>query len=295
MLGVLLALSGSLMWGFADYLGGLQTRSHKVLSVVVISQTAGLIVISAVVALRGVGWPGVEAMLPAAGGGALASICIVIFYLALSYGPISIVAPVLASSACIPVVYGLARAANGRRPCNCGHGSPRCGRRPGLLDARRRPRARSSRHRLRRARRRAPRHDHGALLARLGGRSVLGLVRAARDLDLDDQTLHPRSAQRARVDRRGIAIIACIGVLDMLANLAYSVATTLQLLAITAVLQLAVPGRDGRARPHPSRRARHARPAGRLGDDDGGRAARGRRVTGRGPNAHLPEVPATSP
>ena len=58
MLGVLLALSGSLMWGFADYLGGLQTRSHKVLSVVVISQTAGLIVISAVVALRGVRWPG---------------------------------------------------------------------------------------------------------------------------------------------------------------------------------------------------------------------------------------------
>jgi len=54
MLGVLLALSGSLMWGFADYLGGLQTRSHKVLSVVVVSQTAGLIVISAVVALRGV-------------------------------------------------------------------------------------------------------------------------------------------------------------------------------------------------------------------------------------------------
>src|SRR6185295_11796909 len=99
MLGVLLALSGSLMWGFADYLGGLQTRSHKVLSVVV--------------ALRGVSWPGAEAMLPAAGGGALASVCIVLFYLALSYGPISIVAPVLASSASIPVIYGLAR---GERP-----------------------------------------------------------------------------------------------------------------------------------------------------------------------------------
>ena len=31
MLGVLLALSASLMWGFADYLGGLQTRSRQVL------------------------------------------------------------------------------------------------------------------------------------------------------------------------------------------------------------------------------------------------------------------------
>ena len=114
MLGVLLALSGSLMWGFADYLGGLQTRSHKVLSVVVISQTAGLIVISAVVALRGVALARASRRCSLRrGGGALASVCIVIFYLALSYGPISIVAPVLASSASIPVIYGLAR---GERP-----------------------------------------------------------------------------------------------------------------------------------------------------------------------------------
>ena len=34
MLGVLLALSASLMWGFADYLGGLQTRTRQVLAVV---------------------------------------------------------------------------------------------------------------------------------------------------------------------------------------------------------------------------------------------------------------------
>ena len=39
MLGVLLALSSSLMWGFADYLGGLQTRSRQVLAVVLISQS----------------------------------------------------------------------------------------------------------------------------------------------------------------------------------------------------------------------------------------------------------------
>ena len=72
MLGVLLALSSSLMWGFADYLGGLQTRSRQVLSVVLVSQAAGLVVIAAVVAARGVGWPGAEAMLPAAVAGAWA-------------------------------------------------------------------------------------------------------------------------------------------------------------------------------------------------------------------------------
>ena len=107
VLGVLLALSASLMWGFADYVGGLQTRSRQVLSVVLISQLAGLVVIACVVAGRGVGWPGAEAMLPAAVAGVIGAFAIVVFYLALSYGPVSIVAPVLASSACIPVVYGL--------------------------------------------------------------------------------------------------------------------------------------------------------------------------------------------
>ena len=72
--------------------------------------------IARVVAVRGVGWPGAEAMLPAAVAGVMGAFCIVIFYLALSYGPISIVAPVLASSACIPVVYGLVQ---GERPSRC--------------------------------------------------------------------------------------------------------------------------------------------------------------------------------
>ena len=82
-------------------------------AVVLISQLAGFVVIACVVAGRGVGWPGAEAMLPAAIAGVIGASCIVIFYLALSYGPVSIVAPVLASSACIPVVYGLVR---GERP-----------------------------------------------------------------------------------------------------------------------------------------------------------------------------------
>ena len=38
MLGVLLALSASLMWGVADYAGGLLTRSREVFSVVLVSQ-----------------------------------------------------------------------------------------------------------------------------------------------------------------------------------------------------------------------------------------------------------------
>ncbi len=46
---------------------------------------------------------------------------------------------------------------------------------------------------------------------------------------------------RIRVDRRLVPVIAAVGTLDMVANLAYGVSTTLQLLAITAVLSSLFP------------------------------------------------------
>jgi drug/metabolite transporter (DMT)-like permease len=241
MLGVLLALSASLAWGFADYLGGLQTRTRQVLSVVLISQAAGFVVIAAVVAGRGVGWPGAEAMLPAAAAGVLGAACIVIFYLALSYGPVSIVAPVLASSACIPVVYGLIR---GERPSALqlaglvatlagvilvswtsgdGHARGRRGIAFGVLAA-----------------------------ALLGTLLVIFSYASAEDPYGAPLVLRTFSMGTivavvlvrrvsVRVDRRGVLLIALIGSLDVLANLAYSVSTTLQLLSITAVLSSLFP------------------------------------------------------
>jgi drug/metabolite transporter (DMT)-like permease len=241
MLGVLLALSSSLMWGFADYLGGLQTRAHKVLSVVVVSQAAGFIVISAVVALRGVRWPGVEAMLPAGAAGTLSAVCIVTFYLALSYGPISIVAPVLASSACIPVVYGLAR---GERPAPLqlaglaatlagvvlvswthagGHARGRRGIGFGVVAA-----LLLGTIMVLFSRASAVDPYWSSFVLRTVSISFIGAFMLAR-----------RSAPQ--VDRKSLAIIAGVGVLDMLANLAYSVSTTLQLLSITAVLSSLFP------------------------------------------------------
>jgi len=241
MLGVLLALSSSLMWGFADYVGGLQTRSRQVLSVVLISQFAGFVVIAAVVAVRGVGWPGTEAMLPAAVAGVMGAFCIVTFYLALSYGPMSIVAPVLASSATIPVVYGLVQ---GERPSlpqlaglaatlvgvilvsSTGSGGHARGRR-GL--------------------------GFGIVAAVLLGTLLVFFSRASA-VDAYWAPLVLRGVSMAtvgafvlvrgivpRVDRGALVVIATIGVLDMLANLAYSVSTTLQLLSITAVLSSLFP------------------------------------------------------
>jgi drug/metabolite transporter (DMT)-like permease len=241
MLGVLLALSSSFMWGFADYLGGLQTRSRQVLSVVLISQAAGFVVIAAIVVLRGVGWPGAQAMLPAAVAGVMGALCIVTFYLALSYGPVSIVAPVLASSACIPVVYGLAR---GERPSALqlaglvatllgvmlvswtdgdGHARGRRGIGFGVIAA----------------------LLLGTLLVFFSRASAVDPYWAPFVLRaVSMSTVGAFIVVRGfvpRVDGRGLAVIASIGVLDMLANLAYSVSTTLQLLSITAVLSSLFP------------------------------------------------------
>ncbi len=241
MLGVLLALSSSFMWGLADYLGGLQTRSRQVLSVVLISQAAGFVVIAAIVVLRGVGWPGAQAMLPAAVAGVMGALCIVTFYLALSYGPVSIVAPVLASSACIPVVYGLAR---GERPSAlqlAGLAATLVGV---MLvswsddddDARGRRGI-----------------GFGVIAAVLLGTLLVFFSRAsAVDPYWAPFVLRAVSMSTVgafivvrgfvpRVDGRGLAVIASIGVLDVLANLAYSVSTTLQLLSITAVLSSLFP------------------------------------------------------
>ena len=241
MLGVLLALSSSLMWGLADYLGGLQTRTRQVFAVVLISQAAGFVVIASVVAGRGVAFPGVEAMLPAALAGVLGSFCIVIFYLALSYGPVSVVAPILASSAAIPVVYGLIR---GERPSALqlagliatlvgvilvswtigdGHARGRRGIAFGVIAA-----------------------------VLLGSLLVLFSRASAEDAYWAPFVLRLFSMGSilivvltrrvsVRVDRRALVVIAAVGTLDMVANLSYSVATTLQLLSVTAVLSSLFP------------------------------------------------------
>jgi drug/metabolite transporter (DMT)-like permease len=241
MLGVLLALSSSLMWGFADYIGGLQTRSRQVLSVVLISQVAGLVVIVVVVAARGVGWPGAQAMLPAAVAGVMGAFCIVTFYLALSYGPMSIVAPVLASSASIPVVYGLVRGERPSSPQLVGLVATLAGvMLVSWTDGDGHARGRRG-------------IGFGVMAAVLLG-TLLVLFSRASAVDPYWAPLVLRVVSMStvgafilvrgivpRVDRRALIVIASIGVLDVLANLAYSVSTTLQLLSITAVLSSLFP------------------------------------------------------
>jgi drug/metabolite transporter (DMT)-like permease len=113
MLAALLALASSMSWGLSDFIGGLQSRKHAVVAVMVLSQglALGLLMIAALA-----GAPtahDTEATLYAAISGSVGICALAAFYRALSIGTMSVVAPISATGTVIPVIVGLA---SGERP-----------------------------------------------------------------------------------------------------------------------------------------------------------------------------------
>lgn len=113
MLAFALGLGSSLCWGLADFLGGLQSRRHPLAAVMLVSQAAGLAGIAVLVVALGQDAPAFRHLLPAALAGAAGAIALAAFYRALAIGTMSIVAPISATGAALPVVVGVA---GGERP-----------------------------------------------------------------------------------------------------------------------------------------------------------------------------------
>ena len=113
MLAVALALAASVSWGSADFLGGLTTRRATLWAVVVGSQVVGLAGAALVVLLADRPWIGFGGLWPVLLGGLAGSVAVVTFYRALAIGTMSVVAPISATSALIPFLWGLA---GGERP-----------------------------------------------------------------------------------------------------------------------------------------------------------------------------------
>jgi drug/metabolite transporter (DMT)-like permease len=110
-MGLLLALASSLVWGTADFLGGVYTRRLSLAGVTVVSQLSGFLVLLAAAALLG----GIDGRALAIGlaAGACGAVGLSAFYRALATGTISIVSPVSACGALVPVGLALA---GGERP-----------------------------------------------------------------------------------------------------------------------------------------------------------------------------------
>src|SRR3954468_18619292 len=109
MAAVGLGLASSLAWGVADFFGGLQSRRRALLSVLVVTQTAGFLLALTAVALRGDAPPSGAGWLAWSMGGSLFGVAgLAAFYRGLATGNMGVVAPISSAAAVIPLVVGLA-------------------------------------------------------------------------------------------------------------------------------------------------------------------------------------------
>jgi drug/metabolite transporter (DMT)-like permease len=228
----------------ADFGGGLQARRVPLAAVLVISQLAGLTGVVVIVALRGEPAPGLSDLLPAAGGGVAGLVALGAFYRGLAIGTMSVVAPISATGAMVPVVVGVA---GGDRP----GGVQVAGIAAAVLGV-----VLASREL----------DEHGgrpewsrtsvalALVAALGFGTFFVGMDASADFDVFWALLAARVASLSllalavvvvrpplRLPRGNVAAVMGIGLLDLLANGLYAAATTEGLLSLVSVLSSLYP------------------------------------------------------
>ncbi|MCF3130962.1 DMT family transporter [Streptomyces olivochromogenes] len=103
----LFALATSLLWGLADFGGGLLTRRTPALTVVVVSQTIAVPLLGAIVVATG-GWSEAGPRLWfACAAGLVGPVAVLSFYKALALGPMGVVSPLATLSVAVPVGVGL--------------------------------------------------------------------------------------------------------------------------------------------------------------------------------------------
>ncbi|SOD88428.1 EamA family transporter [Streptomyces sp. Ag109_G2-15] len=101
------ALTTSLLWGLADFGGGLLTRRTPALTVVVVSQAIAAVVLGVIVVATG-GWSEAGPRLWFAVAAGLAGpLAVFSFYKALALGPMGVVSPLATLSVAVPVGVGL--------------------------------------------------------------------------------------------------------------------------------------------------------------------------------------------
>jgi drug/metabolite transporter (DMT)-like permease len=105
----LFALGGSLFWGVGDFLGGLATKRLHVVTVLALSQAAGLAGVAVWVALGDEAFPGVVELLPAVGAGLAGIVGLAALYRGLAIGAMGIVAPISAASPVVPLAVDAGR------------------------------------------------------------------------------------------------------------------------------------------------------------------------------------------
>ena len=105
----LLALCGAAAWGVGDFFGGLASRRLHVLTVLLLSQLAGLAGVLVWALASGDPFPGAGEAAAAAGAGAAGLVGLAALYRGFAVGSMGIVAPISAASPIVPLAVDLAR------------------------------------------------------------------------------------------------------------------------------------------------------------------------------------------
>lgn len=237
MLAALLALGTSLFYGSSDFLAGMESRRRSVLSIMAVSQPAAVLVGGVVLLLTWTPLAHPEYVLAAAVGGVFAAAAILLYYSALSSGTMSVVAPIAASSAAVPVLVGLA---SGERvdPIQYVGMALAVG---GIMLTARAEATDGGRASLR------------SVLFAVAAAVSFGVVMVALSIGAEEDVywsvfglragscaavLAYLAVRRPRLDAplRSVPVLALIGILGVVANLLFTTATTLGYLSVVAVL-----------------------------------------------------------
>ncbi|AXL87451.1 hypothetical protein C4J65_03320 [Streptomyces sp. CB09001] len=103
----LFALATSVLWGLADFGGGVLTRRTPALTVVVVSQTIAVAVLGVVVAATGAWSEASPHLWFAVAAGLVGPVAMLAFYRALAMGPMGVVSPLGSLGVAVPVTVGL--------------------------------------------------------------------------------------------------------------------------------------------------------------------------------------------
>ncbi|MFB7558928.1 DMT family transporter [Streptomyces brevispora] len=103
----LFALATSLLWGLADFGGGLLTRRTPALTVVVVSQTGAAAVLAVIVTVTGAWSEAGGQLWFAVAAGVVGPVAMLSFYKALALGPMGVVSPLGSLGVAVPVSVGL--------------------------------------------------------------------------------------------------------------------------------------------------------------------------------------------
>jgi drug/metabolite transporter (DMT)-like permease len=113
LIGILLGLTSGVAWGLADFFGGIASRRMRPVSVAALAQVVGMLLIVLAIAIARPTLPPLDDLGLGLLSGVAEGLGVWAFYRALSVGTMSLVAPVSALGAVIPVGVGLVQ---GERP-----------------------------------------------------------------------------------------------------------------------------------------------------------------------------------